>query len=316
MKKRNIMLFLVFLMIFLVGCQKGSSTDSSSRGKIFISGNDGLSIAFDDEETPERIGDNSADEFDIVINVENNGEHDIESGKIIATLQGIDRDAFSLSSLSVKSDRELNGERRFRDRDEVGEEDELVFENAKYKFDLDADFSVTMRADVCYEYKTRAQGDICLKRNANERLTNDVCDLDDSSVDIESSGAPVQVTKMTQRPSGSNKVSFTFDVEKKGSGDVFEPGTFTSVCNEQRDKKDRLKIRVTSASERISPSCNRLNGGSQGIVDLIDGKRTIKCDVSTSSLQEFAHTRPLKIELTYFYKDSEERSIIVENTEF
>ena len=313
MKKEYVFVFLMFSILSIAGCEQGADT-TSSVGKRFIGGDKGLTLSFS-QDIPTRIGDNNADEFDIIIIAENEGEFDIESGKIIASLQGIDREAFSLSSLSVKSKTELAGKIKFRDREEPGEELELEFRDARYKFDLDADFTVNIRADVCYEYKTRAQADLCLKREANKRLTNDVCNLDNNDVNVENSGAPVQVTKLIQRPSGANEVTFTFDIEKNGKGDVYEPGTFFDVCEEKRDKKDRINVKVSSVSGRLNPNCDRLGGGSEGVIDLIDGKRTIKCQISTSSLQDFAHTRPLSIELTYFFKDSTQTKIIVEDTE-
>ncbi|MBI2667827.1 hypothetical protein HYX17_03610 [Candidatus Woesearchaeota archaeon] len=312
MGKKSIFIFLIFGILIIAGCD--SSTNNVSTNKAFIGGEKGLLLSFS-EDTPDRIGDNNADKFDIVINVENNGEQNIERGKIIASLQGIDRDAFSLNSLSAKSNTDLAGKKKFRDREESGEELELEFKDARYKFDLDADFNVNIRADVCYEYKTRTQSDICLKREANKRLTNDVCKLDNENVNLENSGSPLKVSKLSQRPSGANEVSFTFDIEKTGKGDVYEPGAFFDVCDEKREKKDKIKVKVTSVSGNINPSCNRLGGGNEGIIDLISGKRTITCEISTSGLQDFAHTRPLRIELSYFFKESVEKKIIVEDTE-
>jgi hypothetical protein len=317
MEKKHFLVFLVFGVLFIAGCdQLGEDSDSSTSisTKRFIGGTKGLSLSFS-EDTPSRVGDNSADEFEIIIVAKNEGEHDIERGKIITSLQGIDRDAFALPSLSVKSNTELAGKRLIRDREEDGEELELEYRDARYKFDLDATFNVNIRADVCYEYGTRAQTDLCLKRDANERLTRDVCKLDNDKLNIENSGAPVEVTKVSQRPSGANEVTFTFDIEQKANGDVYEPGTFTNVCDEQRDRKDKVRVKVSSASGRLNPSCSRLGGGSDGTIELIGKKRTIKCELSTSGLQEFAHTRPLKIELIYFFKDSVEKKIVVEDTD-
>ena len=313
MKKEHFLVLVLFGVLLIAGCDKASDSNNLSS-KRFVGGDNGLKLSFSDD-TPTRVGDNSADEFDVVVVAENEGEHDIDDGKVIASLQGIDREAFSLRSLSERSDTELGGKKKFRDREELGEEIELKFRDARYKFDLSADFTVNIRADVCYEYKTIAQTDLCLKKTANERLTNDVCKLDNDNLNIENSGAPIQVTKINQRPSGANEVTFTFDIEKKGKGEVYEPGTFFDVCDENRDKKNKILVKVSSVSGRLNAKCSRLNDGSEGVIDLIDGKRTISCEISTSGLQEFAHTRPLSIELTYFFKDSTEKKIVVEDTE-
>src|SRR3989338_4838965 len=93
MKKEQFLVLVLFGVLLIAGCDKASDSNNLSS-KRFVGGDTGLKLSFSDD-PPTRVGDNSADEFDVVVVVENEGEHDIDDGKVIASLQGIDREAFS-----------------------------------------------------------------------------------------------------------------------------------------------------------------------------------------------------------------------------
>ncbi|MDD5253826.1 MAG: hypothetical protein PHG05_01835 [Candidatus Nanoarchaeia archaeon] len=303
-------LLILVLGLFLVGC---SQTDTTTSGR-FIGGTTGLELGFVEGEPPLVVGDNNEDEFDIGIIAKNQGEADIEAGKMIVTLQGIEKDAFSLSSLSQRTTTKI--EKRSKIREKVTEPDqiEVRFKNAKYKYDLDSDFPQDLRADVCYEYQTKAVGDLCLKKKPNSQGDEDQCELSNEAMSIENSGAPVSIVSMSQIPR-STSIKLTFDIMVQGDGVVYAPGTFSSECGLNDELEDKIRVKLSGVGD-LSIKCARLGDSNDGLVELIGGARTISCDIDTASLQETAFKKPLNIELTYFYKDTIATSFTVENTDF
>lgn len=313
--KRGILL--VLLLIVIIGCDKLGTKDTGVSTKRYVGGDDGLDIEFEKNAPPERVGDDNSDEFDISLILKNKGEYNLKKGEIIVTLQGIEKNAFSLSSLSEKNDFTLDGAEKFRDRVKEGEENTLEFRKLKYKHDLDADFPINIRADVCYEYETRATANLCLKKEANERRgIRDQCDVNEEDVEVENSGGPVQIKNIEQRASGSDEIKFTFDIVAKTDEEhqIYEPGTFSSECGSDLDKEERVEIELSTAGD-LQIKCGKLDDKDKGKIDLIDGSRTITCSIKTTSLQTYAFEKQLNINVRYLYKDSsEETDLIVEDT--
>ena len=312
MNKAIKLILIVLLVLFVAACKK-SPISPSSKG--FVGGDSGLDISFIKDEPPDIVLDNNQDEFDIAVRLVNAGEEDIDEGEIIATLNGIEKDAFSLSSLSAKNIDPLAGKKKLADRVIDGEEGEILFSNLKYKDKLSADFPVDLRADVCYEYGTRGVADLCLKKEASKRRTNDICEINRESIDVDNSGATVKVTNFAQRSKGSDKVQITFDIEKKGGGDVFETGSFTDKCFLDNDKINRVDVELHFSGTNIPISCSALDDGSKGTVKLLSGKKTIRCDIATGNLQDVAFRKPLTIKLDYVYKDSASKTFTIESSE-
>ncbi len=313
MKKILIAISITLLLILTACTNSGNSSLPTGR---YVGGDEGLTISFVEGEPPESVLDDGQESFDITLLAENTGEEDIAPGQIIVTLNGIEQNAFKLRSLTERNDIEVLGVKKLRDRIQDGESTEVRFKDASYQDLLPFDFPVDLRADVCYEYGTTAVADVCLKSEASDRKADDQCDIDNDAINVENSGAPVHVEQFTQRARGSEAIQFTFDVVKVGSGDVFPTGTFSDSCGINSDVDDQVNVNVAFLSRSNNPTidCSTLNGDT-GVVRLISGKKTVRCTVSTSGLQDIAFERPLRIKLDYVYKDSIEANFLVESTE-
>ena len=92
-KKRFLFLGLVFLVIFIIGCQ-GSSKQPVKTGT-FYGGTEGVSVSFVDVFPPSKI--DQRDTVPVKILLENKGEYDLVSGMAKAKLYGINLNAFSLN---------------------------------------------------------------------------------------------------------------------------------------------------------------------------------------------------------------------------
>jgi len=300
-------LFIILIGLFLItGCTQQDKGETS--GKIYIGGDEGLEISFVEGNPPKFVSDGNKESFDIALLVKNVGEDDIENGDIIATLQNINKDLFSLSSLSIANNFDLEGKSKDRDRIIEGDQEELPFKDLRYTEELDVDFDVDLRVDVCYEYTTKASVDLCLKQQPTQRRTRDACEVDNSNVNVENSGAPVKVANVVQFPR-TNSIRFNFDIVSKG--ELYEPGTFTNSCSVDKERENKVKVRLNTPS-RVGISCSKLEGGDEGIVELFNGKRTITCTIDTSGLQTVAFKERLNIFVDYVYKDSVSTSFVVE----
>jgi len=304
-------ILLLVASVFIVGCVQ---EDDLVTGP-FVGGTNGLTIGFGDNAPPDKVFDNNDEDFDIIIELENVGEFDILENKIIATLSGIDVRDFGIASASKSLDRRLEGKSEFRNEVVQGDKDEIIFEEAKYKFDLDADWQTTVRADICYEYQTRATTKACLKRKATDRESDDVCQINNQDVKIDNSGAPVQIEEVSSRSSGSNEVLISFVVRNTASGLVHPPGTFTNKCVKEEDEEDRLKLEVFSGSGRYNPKCSQLGDRNTGDLKLTNSQKIVRCRINTINAPENTVEEPINIRASYFYRNAISTDLIVEDSE-
>jgi len=305
LKKRLILVGMIVLVVFIAGCVQSDNIDAGP----FVGGSDGLSIRFVNGEPPSEVLDNREEDFDITLEIENEGEFDIPKGRIIATLGGIDAKTFSISPTSIKSKSELNGKDKFDDRVISGDKDELFWEDAKYTRKLAAEFRTRIVIDVCYQYETLATTKACLKKKPTDRDEEDPCNLRSENVEVFNRGAPVQIEDVTQRVSGNDQIQISFTVVKKGAGKVYLPNTFTNKCFRDEDEEDRVVVEVEVGGHSVS--CSKLNGKSRGEVKLIGDIRPIRCDIKTSRAPERAIEEPVDITVKYFYRNVVSKDIKV-----
>ncbi len=309
MKKSYVYILLIILAVFVSGCN-GNTDDVP--GKSFVGGDDGLEISFIDDEPPERVLDNNAEQFFITVSLKNKGEHTIESGKAIVTLSGISKDQFQIDSLSKKNQNQMPGVVKERTSSLEGGLDDVTF-TAKFKQDLNQDFIPSITANICYAYGTRALSNICLRRDIVRREQEGECVVDEDK-DIENSGAPIQIISLKERRAGSNEIKLIFEVQNKGTGKSFARTAFNNgVCGEDPTKEDFINVEVKPIS-KVSVRCDKFAGTASGVVRLnSEGKTTVSCDISTAGLQDNAFEEPLNINLDYIYKERISKQVTVEN---
>lgn len=313
MKKKIIFIFLLVLMLLIVGCAKKAETPTGP----FVGGENGLEIGYVSGEPPESVFDNNQEDFDITVKVENVGEFDIPANKVIATLSGISAPDFSISNPNIILKNPLEGTHKVNSEIIKGDEDELRFENAKYKHDLVADFSTSVRTDICYLYETKTTTKACLKRKATQRDIDDACQVNNDNIRVDNSGAPIQISGVRERSAGTNEVQLTFTVENMGSGITYPPDTFTNTCVRKQDKEDRLKIEVRTGSNRHTVKCAQLNDGASGEIKLSENKRPLRCTISTANAPDGggAFEEPINIIASYFYKNAITTPLDVQDSE-
>ncbi len=314
MNKKSVLILVVLLSLFIVGCQTGTKKEQKTLG-IFIGGTDALDFSFIESQPPNKVLDDLQEPFFIGLKLQNKGEFEIPANKVIASLSGINQEAFSLSSLNAKLKIPLEGKIKSGDQIIESSPEELQFDQANYKHDLNADFPTSLRVDVCYEYKTKAVSKVCLKKKAVEKTLEDKCSVLSDSVVTETSSAPVQIKDVKQRSSAAQEVKLTFRIVNAGKGDIYPPATFSEKCIDVSAEKNKIQVEVTSPSAKVNIKCSQLQDSNKGITKLALGEKTISCDIPTADLQETAFEEPVSIQLSYFYKGSIEKQITVLNSE-
>lgn len=312
MKIKYLIVFLIIGLFFISGiggCPKKEAEGEVGAG-VFAGGSNGLDINFIEYEPPASVLDDNQEPFYITVDLTNIGEYDIPAKKIIATLAGINAESFGLSSLDTILDYELIGKQKTDVGVVEGMSQPLSFDELKYKGDLDVDFSTNLYVDVCYQYQTRGSSKLCLKQKTNKISEDDACSINNPSVAIDNSGAPVQIKDVKQVGSGSNTVKVTFTIENVGNGELYPHDAFTSTCKRDLGIKDKVRVEVSTKSG-IPIKCGRLDNSNKGLVKLSGQQTTLVCDVDTYRVQSSAFEEPIDIKVTYFYKESINKQITV-----
>jgi len=306
---------LILLALFLAGCANTDDKDTTT-GKAFIGGTEGITLAFVGTEPPAEVLDDGQQTFFITMLLTNNGEYTIPAGKIIASLSGISKEAFNLATLNIKSNFDLERARKERDQTTPGAIEELNFGEAKYKPDLPADFFTEIRADVCYDYETSAISSLCLKKNLLQKNDEDNCAVDNAQSKFENSGGPIQITSIRQRPVSGNKLSVTFDIMNQGPGKVYKPGTFIDVCTSNDINENVVVVELSSPTSKFPINCRRFIDASTGEVRLVNGIKTVTCEIDTSGLQEATFADILLIKARYVYRQAISTPVTIRNAAF
>tara|TARA_Y100000310_G_scaffold340574_1_gene436890 strand:+ start:6863 stop:7825 length:963 start_codon:yes stop_codon:yes gene_type:complete len=303
---------LLIISVFVSGCQP-KTPEQLIEGP-FAGGSSGLNFAFQEGEPPATVLDNGQQEFFVTLVVRNSGEYTVPAGSAIASLSGVDADAFGLSSLNVVSDVEIQGVSKDDAFVISGAEELLEFPVASYVNDILAgSLSLTLRSDLCYGYNTQAITNLCLKKDVLKESIEDVCSTNNPSMQVYNSGAPVQVVDIRQSAVGTNKIKVTFNVVNVGGGLVYLPGSFTSTCQGHDDEKDMLLVTLTNPQNNFVAECSALGKTSSGDIRLINGKKEVSCTIETNDMQEVTFQDLLVIDLSYMYRESVITSLVVKN---
>ena len=182
----------------------------------------------------------------------------------------------------------------------------------------------TFRADVCYNYQTQADTQLCILKDMINIRPGVICQPTQSRT-VYSSSAPVQVVNFRQSVIGKDKMSFTFDVVLSGNVDIFwskdkkKPTNFESGCprdpSARRSVENNVGLTITEIPTDPLFSdlkCGGLDGGSTGVVRLINGRRTITCTVSLVQ-DRLDLQKTVGILLEYNVLDSKETDVLVKH---
>jgi len=309
MNINKIILVLIAIMVFLVGCEGDDNTTGTH--KAFIGGTESIEFDFMEETPPPEVYDSGQQPFEVTVSLENVGEYDVAKEDIKVKLSGFYPGDFDNPVIEKNPDEDLD--KSYIDPDGEEERGTITYVNFpgfNFKESLVGNNEYTIRAELCYKYGTIAQADLCILDDLTpEEDEEEVCEVDESK-SVDSSSAPVQVENFKEEVAGTRKIKFSFDTVQRGTGLVSKLGT---DCSKSLVDEDKVWVEITT--DVGSLSCSGLEEGTSttGFTKMYGGKRKVICMQDISGVTgDFE--KKVNILLKYDYKEHEERDILVKHT--
>tara|TARA_B100000315_G_scaffold20369_1_gene17990 strand:- start:2181 stop:3035 length:855 start_codon:yes stop_codon:yes gene_type:complete len=185
-------------------------------------------------------------------------------------------------------------------------------------------YEPTLLVTSCYEYETIANPEVCIDGdpytiNYQQKVCSGTSPLGNFRSD---QGAPVAVTKVRVEPA-PRKTRFEINVENIGKGLAFQPDlSFLEKCNPYDDDgldfDDINLVRVEEVkvgNVDIKSTCKPLENGLLRIKSdrtsktgaAVRGSGIMRCELT--NINEPAFSSPLRIKLTYGYRDSIQKKV-------
>ncbi len=313
MIKKAVIIGLIFLLIMgLSGCKQKKETEKVKIENPFIGGTTGIIASF--ENLRPDVRDQGQDPFDIIIKLDNKGETDIAPQNIQVKLSGINPIEFGTTQANlIKNAQEESIAQKKTPEGTITPSPPTFVEflglNYQQKI-TGTQITFPLKVDVCYAYKTRAVGKLCIRSNTLKQEEG-VCQVTGEKP-IYTSGAPVQIVNLKESARAKNKIGFTFEVINSGGGSIYKKGL---KCDKsKRQNENRVTIRVETNMPGLK--CVGLTEKSPGIVEgettLYAGSKLVSCS-QTTPINDFEQV--IKITAEYDYETSITDKITVKSSE-
>ena len=308
MKSKIISILILTIALILGGC---TQSDGPSKTSPFIGGTTGLIMEFVAGAPPVEVYDGGIFPFQAVIQLKNIGETDVEIGDAEIEISGINAPDFGSSAPDLKQSttEELLGTQKNAEGGQTeGTVTHLTFPvsgDFNYMEELSGNIEFPFLATLCYKYSNKANVMLCLKEDPLS-TSESICSVNELKI-VFNSGGPIQISNFIESPRGSDKVAFSFDVWHKGTGAVY--GASSEMCDDTITNKNRVYVIVDSGMEGLE--CTGLDQGTEGFVNLYEGKRTITCtqEVSSGNFE-----KPVEIITSYDYEQIMSTTVLVKHS--
>lgn len=307
MVKKVVCLLALFLLVACASQEKVIELQNP-----FIGGSSGISVDF--QNFRKDVFDGGRDPFDIVVKLDNKGESDVVKNKVRVRLSGINPSEFSKLEEQLAKSPDDDVVATYKDSTGKLIVSPPVFveftDLNHFSPIVGASAEFTLRADVCYAYKTMAVSKLCVRSNILSPEAGGICEINQDKI-VFNSGAPLQFGTLTESARAKDKIGFTFEIKKVGTGDVFEK---ESTCNRaQKNKEGKVFVRVDTKMSGVS--CTGLSSqGSvaSGFVTLFDGAKVISCTQTVSSRTNFEQL--ISLEAGYDFENFAQTTFTVKNS--
>jgi len=315
MTKKRTLVFSLALLLFLAACAPQQETSGVTAGGAFVGGSQGLEVSFLSGLPPAEVFD-SDNPFQISVKIENRGEYDIVNiNDVKVSITGINPSDFGVSQtdLTASPEDELEGVEIDGSGNVVsGAFTTIDFPEMQYQTEVSGSVPFTIRANICYEYGTKSQGRLCVRKDLRG-VTGEVgvCNPD-RQVPAENSGAPVQIINFRQNVAGTEKIDFFFTIRKVGAASNTLHKSATS-CDTAVANRDVVFVEVTDTGLGTL-TCSGLKDGTatSGFVTLFNNQREIRCSQTIDNLDDFE--KVVEVQLTYDYKQFVDTQIRVKHS--
>ncbi len=310
---KKIFSFFVGLLLLLTACGSGKE----QTGTTFVGGVKGLSLEFLQDAPPNEVFDGGKFPFTINVQLRNDGEWDVSSKESVqVTILGIQPSDFGKSNadLTKTAPQQLFGMKKDVQGNILqGSVANIDYPGLNYQKPLPGDFTIGLRAKLCYDYGTKAISSLCVRKNLLG-LETSVCQINGDK-NSDNSGAPVQISSVKEAQAGTDEIRYSFVIKHVGVGTVYEK---SSKCSEEVLKKNRVYVKVDTGLSEIA-QCDGLqdiNGnaktGNDGYVTLFNNERQISC-AQKLSLDRTDFEKPTQVTLEYGYGDGISKSLTIKH---
>lgn len=194
-------------------------------------------------------------------------------------------------------------------------------------------YEPSILATACYKYYTIAGPSVCIDPDPYSTMKQKkVCEI--RSTTLTGQGAPISVIQVDEDAT-ADKTQFKITIRNAGNGDVFWPGqkgeeepqTSNAIgkCNPSADNKNKVgrddigRVHLDKAIiGDLQLVCwpfaqENVRSENGGIIRLLEGEGSIFCELKKDKYKggNTAYTTPLRIELSYFYRTSAERKVLI-----
>lgn len=302
-----------FLFLVLLGCKGGTSkAPAIDLQSPFIGGTNGLQLSFQD--LRKEVFDAGSDPFDIVVRLENKGETLVPKDKVRVKISGINPVEFSKSEADLTrnpSDDVIENRKTPQGNTITGPPAFAEFLGLNHKNIIEgASIPYTIKAEVCYLYRTKALSKLCFRENLLTPESGGICEIN-ADKPVHNSGAPVQITNLKESTRNKDRIGFTFDVRNAGSGNVFERSKNCDKSVRQNENKVYVKV-DTGMSGLTCTGLDTSGTSAEGYVTLYNGFKTISCTQPVSTNTDFEQI--INIEASYDYEQSIQTQITVKKS--
>lgn len=341
LKKRFVLASLLILLLVISSCsltgKKGASTSSKSKKTVedIRVGTQGIVLSFLPNNPPERVVVEQGVEnpIKVVLQLNNKGAYPqpdegvsgLAPGFGRVYLSGYDnniikftRNSFDLSHTTLEGKSTINPN---------GGIDFVTFDGNIIADNLNVErYEPTLLATACYYYFTIAGPQVCIDPDPYSTITQKkVCEVADTA--LSNQGAPIAITKITEEALAT-KTQFRITVKNVGGGEVIKGSASAGTeamdkCNpfgenklgrEDIDKIFLQEVKLGTKDLQCGPFADQSSvKGTNGFVRLINGEGSIICELPKSDYGQTnsAYTTPLKIKLSYVYKNTAERKVLI-----
>lgn len=287
MKNRILIIFLIVLVLFSLGCKKSPGIDVSNIIE-YHKGTQGLEMNFVKSLPPEEIFEGN--DFVIGLELKNKGASDIEQGRLL--VYGFEVGYFTLMPDKI----EFDVEGKKPGLTEGGYSIANFQAKSVGMPEIVKTYSAPFTVRAFYRYATEAGAEVCINPNIYSYIENANAVCTPAAVKLSGGqGAPVAITKIEQTtsPSGTDfKVNFIVYFKNAGKGEVFGAVYVDEVL-------------LGDETLECAPSSVALKGTEE---------KSIICSTMTS-LSKGAYLAPILVRLEYDYTSSLSKTIKVKSLE-
>ena len=309
--KQAYLVFAVLALVFLAGCT-GSGKNAPTKTTPFCGGLDGVEMKFVEGSPPSEVFDSNQFPFDVTLRLFNKGEHPVEASDSRIELSGISPVDFGGPVYTKVINERLSSKHKDQEGKCVdGDPVHISFGGAgeepfKYRHSLPGNTLFTLRADLCYRYKSNATVQFCVQKELPRFGQEPTCKVDELKA-VSNSGSPLHIDEFKQSPGGESRIAFTFTIGHKGTGAIHSG----ELCDSSFQSRNKVHVKVSSRVGVVS--CSSLNGGNEGDIVMIDNKRVLNCVLDTAGVTGREFETPVNIELGFNYKQHEDTTILVKH---